>query len=73
MAGSRLSRRALALRVGILGVVVGALGGIASARAGSGACAVPGAPGLTDPACAELVRTMAGRVGALSALAPLPP
>jgi len=66
------SRRALGVGVTLLSVTVGALASAASALAGAGMCAVPSfdpaiPPGPRDNVCLALVRTLALRVGVMSA------
>src|SRR5207249_1199599 len=66
------SRRALAVGVTLLSLTVGALASAASALAGAGMCAVPSLDptipaGPRDSVCLALVRTLALRVGVMSA------
>jgi hypothetical protein len=68
MARPRLSGRALALRVGLLGLVVGAVGTAAAVSSAWGTCDPSGSnPG--DPVCYALVRTLSERIGILAAIA----
>jgi len=66
------SRHTLAIGVTLLSVIVGAVAAAASAVAGAGVCAVPSfdpaiPSGPPDSVCLSLVRTLALRVGLLSA------
>jgi hypothetical protein len=66
------SRRALGVGVTLLSLTVGALSAAASALAGAGMCAVPSIDpampaGPPDNVCLALVRTLALRVGVMSA------
>jgi len=67
------STRRLAVRVTLIAVTVGAVAAAAAAFSGSGPCAEtsldPAFPArVADPVCYALVRTMAERVGLLTAV-----
>jgi hypothetical protein len=69
VARTRLSGRALALRVGLLGLVAGAVGTAAAVSSAWGACEVPSSSSPGDPVCYALVRTLSERIGILAAIA----
>jgi hypothetical protein len=69
MKARRLSGGALALRVGLLGLIVGAVGTAAAVSSAWGACDPPDPSVAGDPVCYSLVRTLSERMGVAAAVA----
>jgi hypothetical protein len=64
-----MDRHRIAIAVMVLASVVGGLVGAAAANAGAAECAGPGVGVSTDDVCAQLVATLAPRLGLVTAAA----